>query len=224
MTKKRCIRCKKLQPVDQFYKGSTASGQTYSSYCKSCKYVQGQARKHGVSEKEIRKWLESKRCSCCGRRDRKLVLDHNHTTGKIRGILCHNCNVAFGLLGEDPTWVWALASYLDRADPETAERLAEVQLALLELFAVVDDVFTEDDCFDEAKIRMGYARMYRAWKEARPVLDPGFEHVPDERPKRWLPQQVKAAKVRSRAQDSETSSSGRKKISATKAVAKRGKR
>ena len=31
----------------------------------------------------------------------QLAIDHNHTTGKIRGLLCHHCNAAIGHLKED---------------------------------------------------------------------------------------------------------------------------
>ena len=30
-----------------------------------------------------------------------LAVDHDHTTGKVRALLCKNCNTAIGLLGED---------------------------------------------------------------------------------------------------------------------------
>lgn len=37
----------------------------------------------------------------CGREDGKLVIDHHHDTGRVRGVLCNDCNVALGLLRED---------------------------------------------------------------------------------------------------------------------------
>lgn len=40
------------------------------------------------------------------------AIDHCHVTGKVRGLLCHNCNVAIGLVQERPTVLEALASYL----------------------------------------------------------------------------------------------------------------
>lgn len=42
----------------------------------------------------IRGWLERKgdTCECCGMVTRKLFLDHNHKTGRIRAWLCFTCN------------------------------------------------------------------------------------------------------------------------------------
>lgn len=48
----------------------------------------------------------------------------------------------------------------------------EELLAMLALFSVADDVFTEDDAFQKKAISLG--RIYRAWKDARTVLDPLF--------------------------------------------------
>lgn len=46
-------------------------------------------------------------CAICGifkektERHHRLVVDHCHDTGVFRGLLCHNCNVALGLLGDN---------------------------------------------------------------------------------------------------------------------------
>ena len=39
-------------------------------------------------------------------------LDHDHSTGQLRGVLCRNCNMALGLFGDDPRLVEAAEKYL----------------------------------------------------------------------------------------------------------------
>jgi hypothetical protein len=43
------------------------------------------------------------------------VIDHCHSTGKVRGLLCHSCNVAIGHLQESAEVVMSAARYLGRA-------------------------------------------------------------------------------------------------------------
>lgn len=45
---------------------------------------------------------------------RALAVDHDHTSGVVRGLLCGNCNVALGLLYECPTRITALRDYINR--------------------------------------------------------------------------------------------------------------
>lgn len=40
------------------------------------------------------------------------VVDHCHETGKIRGLLCHNCNVALGHIKDQANTLYRLAEYL----------------------------------------------------------------------------------------------------------------
>ena len=45
----------------------------------------------------------------------QLVVDHCHTTGVVRGLLCHNCNRALGLLQDSPANLNRALAYLERA-------------------------------------------------------------------------------------------------------------
>ena len=43
-----------------------------------------------------------------------LAVDHCHTTGNVRGLLCNACNRAIGLLRDDPVRARRLAEYLEQ--------------------------------------------------------------------------------------------------------------
>jgi hypothetical protein len=53
------------------------------------------------------------RCASCGEQ-RPLVVDHCHKTGKVRELLCSQCNRALGFLYDDPAKVLALHAYISR--------------------------------------------------------------------------------------------------------------
>jgi len=45
---------------------------------------------------------------------RRMSIDHNHKTGKIRDLLCSRCNMAIGLLLENPNIMRLAADYIER--------------------------------------------------------------------------------------------------------------
>lgn len=50
-----------------------------------------------------------------GRQMVALVVDHDHITGAVRGLLCAGCNRAIGMLKDDPKVLRAAADYLERS-------------------------------------------------------------------------------------------------------------
>jgi Recombination endonuclease VII len=63
--------------------------------------------KYGIDLAEYQRLLEMQDggCAICGRKPGKtpLHVDHNHTTGIVRGLLCHQCNWYLGTVDKDPS-------------------------------------------------------------------------------------------------------------------------
>lgn len=54
-------------------------------------------------------------CYVCKRppaSNKSLCVDHNHSTGEIRKLLCHNCNVSLGMLKEDVDIMKSMIEYV----------------------------------------------------------------------------------------------------------------
>lgn len=71
-------------------------------------------RKYGIGLLEFKQLLDYQGgcCAVCGS-TKKLVIDHCHGTGVIRGILCDRCNVGIGCLNDDAHRLTAAADYLN---------------------------------------------------------------------------------------------------------------
>ena len=58
------------------------------------------------------------KCAICGVHQlelkQTLSVDHDHSTGQIRGLLCGNCNRALGMMKDDPQRLRCAVSYLGR--------------------------------------------------------------------------------------------------------------
>lgn len=74
---------------------------------------------YGLTLGQYNKMLEGQNHSCaiCGAKEgnarcKHLFVDHDHKTGKIRGLLCGPCNSAIGLLREKPLLLDNIKNYL----------------------------------------------------------------------------------------------------------------
>jgi len=70
-------------------------------------------------------------CAICRRRSkRRLCVDHCHVTGRIRGLLCHFCNLALGYLRDDQASLVAALAYLGALPRDAAGCAAQRALAV----------------------------------------------------------------------------------------------
>lgn len=78
------------------------------------------SRTYGLSPSQYADLLSdhSGRCAICGGvpddSENPLVVDHDHRTGKVRGLLCHHHNVALGMIREDAGILKAMIEYLQK--------------------------------------------------------------------------------------------------------------
>lgn len=73
------------------------------------------AKKYGITVEQLQNLLESANnvCQICGRAPRRwLVVDHCHTSSKVRGILCEKCNQSLGLMEDNVEYLQAMIDYL----------------------------------------------------------------------------------------------------------------
>lgn len=128
---KRCPKCGKTKPRTEFYSGG---------YCKPCtkadvlRWVREHPeqfrrtqrrsmlkRRYGLTEEQFDQILtrQASVCPICATAldDRNAVVDHDHTTGRVRGVLCQRCNRTIGLLRDDPALIRKAAAYLRAGAP-----------------------------------------------------------------------------------------------------------
>lgn len=78
----------------------------------------GLKRMYGITNDDYQKMLNKQKgkCAVCeiSQKEckRPFDVDHNHSTGKVRGLCCMRCNRAMGLFKDDPIVLRAAAKYL----------------------------------------------------------------------------------------------------------------
>jgi hypothetical protein len=135
---KPCKKCGESKPLDLFPTNRRASDGR-GSWCRSCQNEKAKAwyhanrdkqrasmrraglRKYGLTEAHYTTMLERQGggCAICGTKDCpsgvRLAVDHDHSTGKVRGILCSPCNTAIGKLRDDTSLMQRAIQYLTEA-------------------------------------------------------------------------------------------------------------
>ena len=138
MTKtKVCIVCgiEKDHSEFSFKKNRKGTVKYPGSYCRSCKSIKDKKRRklyqnelrdkeykkrYGIGIKDYDEMLELQegKCAICqsvdvgNKKSKYFFVDHDHNTGKVRGLLCHPCNISIGNLKDDPDIVYNAWMYL----------------------------------------------------------------------------------------------------------------
>jgi hypothetical protein len=114
---KFCRGCGQTKPHSEWHR-NTAASDGLSSRCKACRAAEGRAghlmRQYGITEAERDEMISSQMgiCSICLAAP-AVHVDHCHETGRVRGVLCFNCNSAIGKLGDDPDVIRRAIAYLE---------------------------------------------------------------------------------------------------------------
>ena len=124
----QCIKCNKIKPKQAFQKDSRRKNGIQRQ-CRKCKALydkeyakrKKEHKKHvqrkylyGITKEEYETLLlkNNNKCHICSS-DSKLHVDHCHSTGKVRGMLCHGCNTSLGLLKESKDTLNNMINYLE---------------------------------------------------------------------------------------------------------------
>lgn len=136
---KMCRECKVVKPLSEFQRLNAyyASGNPIvRAYCRPCHsrianispnrltvYRRRLLKEYGLTERSYADLLAAQggRCAVCGsadprrKGDTNFVVDHDHATGRVRGLLCHHCNRALGLFQDSEELLLKAAAYLSKA-------------------------------------------------------------------------------------------------------------
>jgi hypothetical protein len=134
---KLCIKCKESQPLSNFSPAPSKKDGLYP-YCKPCANAQQRHRyqnnvnghrdkdrihstkrhykvNYGLAEEVILQIMQSRsgECEIC-KTNTELVVDHNHSTGKVRGRICGLCNTMLGHARDSVDNLSAAIKYLEK--------------------------------------------------------------------------------------------------------------
>lgn len=91
-------------------------------------------RLYGLSPADVAAMLVEQGgvCAACAgppNDDRPFMVDHNHVTGAVRGLLCNSCNLTLGTAKEDMNRLRGLIEYIARCEPEKQSQAPSLRIA-----------------------------------------------------------------------------------------------
>jgi hypothetical protein len=142
---KRCTKCGEEKPLSGFYSNRSKSSG-WESQCRSCQ-IAGKAkryredddfrlrrliywrarngRSYSLTTDEYKEMVirQGGRCAICGSSDTALCIDHCHSEGSVRGLLCNSCNLGLGFFKDDPSRLGKAIRYIEMSQSENGASL-----------------------------------------------------------------------------------------------------
>jgi hypothetical protein len=115
---KHCAKCGLVKAASDFavYR---AANDGLGRFCRACDIMYSRSRRYGLPEHRARSMASVTECECCGEKfpsSRHQHIDHRHSDGAVRGVLCSRCNTVLGNCGESPEILTRLCDYLSRTE------------------------------------------------------------------------------------------------------------
>ena len=103
---KWCSICQQHKMIDEFYE--------FNPYCRPCASGFNRSYKYGVPVEWYQEAYERQRgnCAACGEHFESLCVDHDHSTGAVRALLCDGCNKGIGCFRESVDAMAGAMAYL----------------------------------------------------------------------------------------------------------------
>lgn len=125
---RECKTCKKNMILTEFFDINFhgANGRKFRKHvCKSCRSTLAHQRRQIKKTVRIEDHI-GRPCPICTNTltrngYRRAVVDHDHMTGLLRGVLCNNCNTGLGKLGDSKIGLLRAISYLTEGRARHAE-------------------------------------------------------------------------------------------------------
>lgn len=117
--KRRCLECVR-STAKQWYANNpdrwkeTRDPAKHRANSKKHWEKRGLYLRYGITQEQLdcQTTIQANACAICNQTQTKLHIDHDHNSGKVRGLLCGNCNRALGLMYDNVESLEAAIDYL----------------------------------------------------------------------------------------------------------------
>jgi hypothetical protein len=141
-----CKDCDQFKPIEEFPK-------TPGAYCRKCLNIRTKnapnyqknvrsnhlQKKYGITIEQYDELSRQQQgvCAICSEPETskgksQLSVDHDHKTGMVRGLLCHNCNTGLGKFMDNRLILQSAIFYLDKTQGQIDNKIRQILIKQME--------------------------------------------------------------------------------------------